>query len=326
MKALITGGAGFIGSHLSDVLLDRGWDVQTLDDLSTGSMVNIAHLAENPKFYYAVDSVLNEMVLDRLVSDCDVIYHLAAAVGVDLIVKNPVRTLAINVEGTNCVLKAARRYDRRVVIASSSEVYGKGTQIPFREDDDTVSGPTSMYRWSYACSKAIDEFAAFAVAKECDLPVHIVRLFNTVGKRQSGQYGMVLPRFVGQALDNEPICVFGDGEQTRCFANVRDVTGAMADLVTCPETEGEVINLGSDAEISINDLASKVKAVLGSESTITHISYNDAYEEGFEDMRRRVPDLTKARKLIGYRPAIGLEQTIQEVAGPNSQPSFETNS
>ncbi len=314
MKALITGGAGFIGGHLSELLLNRGWQVKVLDDLSTGSKNNIEHLTANPNFQYAVDTVLNEMVMDRLISECDVIYHLAAAVGVKLIVKRPIHTIRTNVEGTDCVLKAARRYHKSVVIASTSEVYGKSSSIPFREEDDTVSGPTTKHRWAYACSKAIDEFAAFAMAKETGQPVYVVRLFNTVGLRQSGQYGMVIPRFIKKALANEPIPVYGDGSQSRCFGNVKDVVRALADLVLCDQAQGQVVNLGADEEITINDLAQKIKSVLGSSSEVVHIPYNKAYEEGFEDMQRRVPCLEKAKRLLNYEPTISLEDTIREVA------------
>jgi UDP-glucose 4-epimerase len=314
MKALITGGAGFIGSHLSEVLLNRGWKVQILDDLSTGSRDNINHLTENPAFHYAIDSVLNQMVLDRMVSECDVIYHLAAAVGVELIVKKPVHTIRTNVEGTDCVLKAARRYHTSVVIASTSEVYGKSTNIPFREDSDTVSGPTTKHRWAYACSKAIDEFAAFAMAKETGQPVYVVRLFNTVGIRQSGRYGMVIPRFIQKALANEPIPVYGDGEQSRCFGNVTDIVRALAKLPLCEEAQGQVLNLGSNEEITINNLAQKIKEVLHSSSPIIHVPYDEAYEEGFEDMLRRVPCLKKAAGMLDFKPTINLEQTIREVA------------
>jgi UDP-glucose 4-epimerase len=314
MRALITGGAGFIGSHLSETLLDRGWEVTILDDLSTGSMSNIEHLVDNPGFSFAIDTILNDMVLDRLASECDIIYHLAAAVGVELIVKRPVHTIRTNVEGTDCVLRAATRYRKPVVIASTSEVYGKSTQIPFREEDDTVSGPTSKHRWAYACSKALDEFAAFAAAKESDLPVYVVRLFNTVGTRQTGQYGMVVPRFVTQALANKPITVYGDGTQSRCFTNVIDVVGALTKLPDCQDALGEVINLGNIQEISIAELAELVKSELNSESEITYIPYSDAYEAGFEDMQRRVPCLDKAKRLIGYEPTISLVETIHMVA------------
>jgi UDP-glucose 4-epimerase len=315
MKALITGGAGFIGSHLCDVLLGRGCSVVILDDLSTGSMSNVEQHVDNPDFTFAIDTVLDEMALDPLVSECDVIYHLAAAVGVQLIVQQPLHTIRTNVEGTTHVLNTAQRYGRKVVIASTSEVYGKSSKVPFSEDDDTVSGPTTKHRWAYACSKAIDEFAGFAMAKESGIPVCVLRLFNTVGRRQSGQYGMVIPNFVSQALNDDPITVFGDGEQTRCFANVADITRAMADLLSCPAAEGEVVNLGSNSEISINDLAQTVKDTLQSNSEITHISYDEAYEDGFEDMLRRVPDLSKAERLLGYAPTIDLKQTILEVAG-----------
>lgn len=314
MRALITGGAGFIGSHLAEILLEQGWTVQVLDDLSTGSLKNIAHLLERDGFSLAVDSVLNEMVLDRLVSRCDMVYHLAAAVGVQLIVQRPVHTLRTNVKGTSCVLEAARRYRKRVMIASTSEVYGKGARIPFCEDDDTVSGPTTKHRWAYACSKALDEFEAFAVSKESGIPVHVVRLFNTVGPRQTGQYGMVIPRFVDQALRNAPITVYGEGEQSRCFGNVRDIVRALAALPSCAASEGKVVNLGNQEEISINDLAALIRRELKSSSEIVHISYADAYESGFEDMSRRVPDLSRARELLGYEPQYSLVQTIHEVA------------
>jgi len=314
MKALITGGAGFVGSHLCEVLLQEGWHVQILDDLSTGSLENVRHLIGTPGFSYAVDTVLNEMVLDRLASECDVIFHLAAAVGVELIVRSPFHTILTNVGGTDAVLKVARRYRRRVLITSTSEVYGKSTRIPFREEDDTVSGPTIKGRWAYACSKAIDEFAAFAAAKESGIPVHVARMFNTVGPRQTGRYGMVIPRFVRQALKHEPITVYGKGDQSRCFANVRDVTKALAKLVQCPASEGEVVNLGSAEEITIGDLAEKVRTQLGSKSEIVHIPYNEAYEAGFEDMQRRVPCLDKAKRLIGYVPTVSLEETIRQVA------------
>ena len=315
MKVLITGGAGFIGSHLCDVLLGRGCSVAILDDLSTGSMNNVEQHVDNPDFTFAIDTVLDEMVLDPLVSECDVIYHLAAAVGVQLIVQQPLHTIRTNVEGTTHVLNMAQRYSKKVVIASTSEVYGKSSKVPFSEADDTVSGPTTKHRWAYACSKAIDEFAAFAMAKESGIPVCVLRLFNTVGRRQSGRYGMVIPNFVSQALNGDPITVFGDGEQTRCFANVADITRAMADLLSCPAAEGEVVNVGSNSEISINNLAQTVKDTLQSNSEITHISYDEAYEDGFEDMLRRVPDLSKAERLLGYAPTIDLKQTILEVAG-----------
>jgi len=315
MKVLITGGAGFIGSHLCDVLLGRGCSVAILDDLSTGSMNNVEQHVDNPDFTFTIDTVLDEMALDPLVSECDVIYHLAAAVGVQLIVQQPLHTIRTNVEGTTHVLNTAQRYDKKVVIASTSEVYGKSSKVPFSEGDDTVSGPTTKHRWAYACSKAIDEFAAFAMAKESGIPVCVLRLFNTVGRRQSGRYGMVIPNFVSQALNGDPITVFGDGEQTRCFANVADITRAMADLLSCPAAEGEVVNVGSNSEISINNLAQTVKDTLQSNSEITHISYDEAYEDGFEDMLRRVPDLSKAERLLGYAPTIDLKQTVLEVAG-----------
>ncbi len=313
MRALVTGGAGFIGSHLCELLIERGWTVQIIDDLSTGSKDNIRGLLPSKSFQYAFDSVLNEMVLDRLVSTCDVIFHLAAAVGVELIVKRPIHTIRTNVEGTDCVLKAARRYHKAVVITSTSEVYGKSTKIPFREEDDTVSGPTTKHRWAYACSKAIDEFAAFALAKETGQPVYIVRLFNTVGVRQSSRYGMVVPRFIKQALHDEPITVYGDGEQSRCFANVADVTRGLADLISSEAAAGQVINLGNNEEITINALAERIRQTFSSKSSIVHIPYDRAYEEGFEDMHRRVPSLEKAKRLLDYAPTIDLDQTIREI-------------
>ncbi len=314
MKALITGGAGFVGSHLSEYLLGEGWQVQIIDDLSTGSLDNVQHLMDHEDFSYAIDTIMNETVLDRLASRCDIIFHLAAAVGVELIVKEPLHTIQTNVGGTDAVLRVAARYRRRVLITSTSEVYGKSANIPFSEEDDTVSGPTIKQRWAYACSKAIDEFAAFAAAREHGIPVHVVRLFNTVGPRQTGRYGMVIPRFVRQALANEPITVYGDGKQSRCFANVSDIVGALVKLVQCQESEGQVVNLGSQEEISIAELAERVKTQLNSQSEIIYIPYNEAYEAGFEDMLRRVPCLDKANRLIGYKPTIKLNETIQQVA------------
>ena len=314
MKALITGGAGFVGSHLSEYLLGEGWQVQIIDDLSTGSLDNVQHLMDHEDFSYAIDTIMNETVLDRLASRCDIIFHLAAAVGVELIVKEPLHTIQTNVGGTDAVLRVAARYRRRVLITSTSEVYGKSANIPFSEEDDTVSGPTIKQRWAYACSKAIDEFAAFAAAREHGIPVHVVRLFNTVGPRQTGRYGMVIPRFVRQALANEPITVYGDGKQSRCFANVSDIVGALVKLVQCQESEGQVVNLGSQEEISIAELAERVKTQLNSQSEIIYIPYNEAYEAGFEDMLRRGPCLDKANRLIGYKPTIKLNETIQQVA------------
>jgi UDP-glucose 4-epimerase len=312
---LITGGAGFIGSHLAQRFLSNGHNVQVLDDLSTGSLDNLAHITdgrENLKI--AVDSILNEMVVDRLVSECDIVYHLAAAVGVQLIVNEPVHTIRTNVDGTSSVLKAAERYRKRVVITSTSEVYGKSPDIPFREDMDTVSGPTTKHRWAYACSKALDEFAALAMSRQSGVPVHIVRLFNTVGVRQTGRYGMVVPRFIGQALRGEDLTVYGDGNQSRCFANVRDVVIGLESLMYSTASENEVINLGCTEEVTIRQLAEKVIELTGSSSGIVSVPYSEAYEDGFEDMSRRVPSIKKANDILNWKPSITLRETILEVS------------
>jgi len=313
VRALITGGAGFIASHLAEHLLGLGDEIWTLDDLSTGSIENIEHLKTHPRFHYQIGSISNVPQLAELVDRCDAIYHLAAAVGVRLIVESPVRTIETNIRGTEIVLECAAKKKKLVVIASTSEVYGKATKVPFCEDDDLVIGPSTKGRWSYACSKAIDEFLALAYWKEKRLPVIVVRLFNTVGPRQTGRYGMVLPSFVRQALRDEPITVFGDGRQSRCFGYVGDVVEALAQLVRTPAACGEVFNLGSDEEISINDLAARVRGACGSRSEIVHIPYDQAYEEGFEDMQRRVPSLEKIRGLIGYTPRTGLDRIIESV-------------
>jgi UDP-glucose 4-epimerase len=313
MKVLITGGAGFIGSHLAEALLKRDDEVFVIDDLSTGSIENIEPLKSHPQFHYAVDTIMNEPVLAELVDRADVIFHLAAAVGVKLIVESPVNTIETNVHGTETVLKLANKKRKKVLVASTSEVYGKSTQFPFREGSDLVMGATNKGRWSYACSKAIDEFLALAYYKEKKLPVVIVRLFNTVGPRQTGQYGMVIPNFVKQALAGRPITVFGDGSQSRCFTDVSDVVGALIDLSENPKAVGEVFNIGSDHEITILDLATKIKELTSSASEIVFVPYDQAYEEGFEDMQRRVPDVSKLRDLTGYRPAHTLEQTLDRV-------------
>lgn len=313
MRALITGGAGFIGSHLSETLLAAGHEVFVLDDLSTGSFDNIAHLKGRAGFHYTIDTVMNEPLVAELVDQCDVVYHLAAAVGVRLIVESPVRTIETNVHGTEVVLKLAAKKRRLVVIASTSEVYGKSEAVPFREDGDIALGATLKHRWAYACSKAIDEFLALAYWKEKRLPVIIVRLFNTVGPRQTGRYGMVVPNFVRQALDGEPITVFGDGTQTRCFTFVGDVVGALAAIVAEPAAIGDVFNLGNTEEISIGQLAARVKTLVGSASPIVTIPYDQAYESGFEDMPRRVPDISKIRHLIGYAPQVSLDETLRRV-------------
>jgi nucleoside-diphosphate-sugar epimerase len=320
MRVLITGGAGFVGSHLSEALLGRGDDVYVLDDLSTGSIDNIAHLKSNPKFHYTIESVTNEPLLAELIDRCDTVVHLAAAVGVKLIVESPVRTIETNVHGTEVVLKVANKKKKLVLIASTSEVYGKSAKVPFHEDDDLVLGPTSKHRWAYACSKMIDEFLALAYWKERKLPVIIVRLFNTVGPRQTGQYGMVVPNFVRQALANEPITVFGDGTQTRSFTYVGDVVRAVVALIDEPRAIGEVFNIGNGAEISIGNLALRIKEMTGSGSPIVTIPYDQAYEAGFEDMPRRVPDISKIRALIGYEPTVELDEILTRVIA-SLQPS-----
>jgi UDP-glucose 4-epimerase len=313
MRVLITGGAGFVGSHLAEALLDRGDEVYVLDDLSTGSIDNIAHLKSHPKFHYTIDTVTNEPLLAELIDRCDTVVHLAAAVGVKLIVESPVRTIETNVHGTEVVLKVANKKKKLVLIASTSEVYGKSAKVPFNEDDDLVLGPTSKHRWAYACSKMIDEFLALAYWKERKLPVIIVRLFNTVGPRQTGQYGMVVPNFVRQALANEPITVFGDGTQSRSFTYVGDVVTAVVALINEPRAIGQVFNIGNGREISIGDLALRIKAMTGSTSPIVTIPYDKAYEAGFEDMPRRVPDIAKIRALIGYEPTVELDEILTRV-------------
>ncbi len=313
MDVLITGGAGFIGSHLADHLIGEGHRVFALDDLSTGSISNIAHLKGHKRFHYTIDTVTNEPVLAELIDQCDVVFHLAAAVGVKLIVEAPVRTIETNVGGTEVVLKHANKKKKLVLIASTSEVYGKSNSVPFREDDDLVLGPTSKHRWAYACSKAIDEFLALAYRKEKRLPVVITRLFNTVGPRQTGQYGMVIPNFVRQALARQPITVFGDGTQTRSFTYVGDVVCALAALVREPAAIGEVYNIGNTEEISIRALAERVKLLAGSDSPIVNVPYDQAYEAGFEDMPRRVPDISKIRAAIGYEPRVHLDEILNKV-------------
>ncbi len=313
MHVLITGGAGFIGSHLSDALLAAGHRVHVLDDLSTGSITNIAHLKGHPAFGYTIDTVNNEPLLAELVDQADVVVHLAAAVGVKKIVEEPVATIENNVHGTEVVLRQANKKKKLVLVASTSEVYGKSIDVPFNEDQDLVMGPTHKHRWAYACSKAIDEFLALAYYKEKRLPVIIVRLFNTVGPRQSGQYGMVIPNFVRQALLGKPITVHGEGTQSRSFTYVGDVVRALIALIEEPRAVGQVFNIGNGEEISINALAEKVKAMTGSASEIVRIPYDQAYESGFEDMPRRVPDITKIRTLVGYEPRVGLDQILREV-------------
>lgn len=313
MRVLITGGAGFVGSHLAEALLDRGDEVFVLDNLSTGAIENVAHLKSNPKFHYTIDSVTNEPLLAELIDRADVVVHLAAAVGVKLIVEAPVHTIETNVHGTEVVLKHAAKKKKLVLIASTSEVYGKSAAVPFREDADLVLGPSDKHRWAYACSKLIDEFLALAYWKERKLPIIIVRLFNTVGPRQTGQYGMVIPNFVQQALAGRPITVFGDGTQSRSFTYVGDVVRAMVALIDEPRAIGQVFNIGNGSEISIGDLAEKIRALTGSRSEIVRIPYDEAYEAGFEDMPRRVPDISKVRTLVGYAPTVELDEILTRV-------------
>lgn len=313
MKVFITGGAGFIGSHLTERLLADGHEVTVLDDLSTGAMDNLDPVIGHPAFRYHIGSVLDAPLVAELVDRCDVTVHLAAAVGVRLIVEQPVHTIETNVQGTEVVLRAVARKSKLAVIASTSEVYGKAAKIPFSEGDDLVLGPTVNSRWAYACSKALDEWLALAYAREKDVPIIITRLFNTVGPRQTGRYGMVVPTFVSQALAGEPITVFGSGEQSRCFSHVADVVESLVRLISEPAAVGQVFNIGSDREISINELAERVREAAGSESRIVRIPYEEAYAEGFEDMQRRVPDVSKLERMIGYRPATPLDQVIQDV-------------
>jgi UDP-glucose 4-epimerase len=312
-RALITGGAGFIGSHLAERLLESGHAADIIDDLSTGAIDNIAHLKGHPQFRYTVDTVTNEPLLAELIDRNDVVFHLAAAVGVKLIVEQPVHTIETNVHGTEVVLKHANKKKKLVVIASTSEVYGKNSDVPFGEDADLVMGATVKHRWAYACSKAIDEFLALAYWKEKKLPVIIARLFNTVGPRQTGRYGMVLPTFVRQALAGQPITVFGDGSQSRSFTYVGDVVGALLKLIEAPAAVGQVFNIGNAEEISILDLAGKVKAMTGSQSPIVFIPYDKAYESGFEDMPRRVPDIGKIQRTIDYVPQVQLDEIVERV-------------
>jgi UDP-glucose 4-epimerase len=313
MRALITGGAGFVGSHLADRLLSEGHEVFTLDNLSTGSMDNIVHLKQHPMFHYTIDDVTNEGVLAELIDRADVVFHLAAAVGVKLIVEAPVHTIETNVHGTEIVLKHANKKKKLVVIASTSEVYGKSADVPFREDADLVMGPTLKHRWAYACSKAIDEFLALAYWKEKKLPVIIVRLFNTVGPRQTGQYGMVIPNFVRQAMAGQPITVHGDGTQSRSFTYVGDVVQALVALVHEPAAVGQVFNIGNPDEITIADLAKKIRTMTGSSSPIVLVPYDQAYEAGFEDMPRRVPDIAKIQSLVGFAPTVDLDEILATV-------------
>ena len=313
MNVLITGGAGFIGSHLAEKLLNEGHTVWIIDDLSTGRLENVKHLMGNPKFKVAIDTIQNETVMDRLVSETDMIYHLAAAVGVELIVEHPVHTIETNIMGSEMVLKLANRYLKKVLIVSTSEVYGKSEKVPFKEDDDRVLGPTVRSRWCYSSSKAIDEYLALAYHKERGLPTVIVRLFNTVGPRQTGQYGMVIPRMVMRALKNEPLLVYGDGSQVRCFTYVTDVVNALTKLMQTPEAEGEIFNVGGNEPVTIMELAERIKKLANSQSEIKVIPYEEAFEEGFEDMKIRIPDLSKINKFIGYKPTYSLDEILGNV-------------
>jgi len=310
MRALITGGAGFIGSHLAEGLLNRGHRVTVLDDLSTGSRQNIEHLVDRRGFEYVIGTVTNEGLVGDLMNRCDVVFHLAAAVGVRLVVDRPIYTIENNVNGTETVLRQASRRKTRVLVASTSEVYGKGMALPYREDADLVLGPPNKTRWGYATSKLLDEFLALAYWKEQQVPSVVVRLFNSVGPRQSSRYGMVLPSFVRRALNDEPIVVHGDGSQTRSFTWVGDVVSAMIALIDEPRATGEVFNIGNGHEISIRDLAVKVKAMTGSHSSIEFVPYRDVFDSSFEDMPRRVPDITKIRQLVGYEPQVHLDSII----------------
>jgi UDP-glucose 4-epimerase len=313
MKVLITGGAGFIGSHLAENLLSKGERVVVVDNLSTGKLDNIKHLKENPNLTIHVDTILNEPLMTGLIGDCDQVYHLAAAVGVRLIIEHPVETIETNIIGTEMVMKLANRFKKKLLLASTSEVYGKSNSIPFREDDDSVFGPTVKSRWSYACSKAIDEFLGLAYFREKQLPIVIARLFNTIGPRQTGRYGMVVPNFVQQALLKHPITVFGDGLQSRCFTDVSDVVWGLQALMADEKAVGQVFNVGGTEEITINGLAETVKEMTDSESEIVHIPYEKAFEQGFEDMQRRVPDISKISEYTGYSPRVDLKTTLEQI-------------
>jgi UDP-glucose 4-epimerase len=313
MRILITGGAGFVGSHLADELLGRGHYVSVLDDLSTGAIDNIRHLKHHPRFEYTVGSCHERPLVAELVDSADIVYHLAAAVGVELIVESPVRTIETNIHAAEVVLSAASKKKKPVFVASTSEVYGKSTALPFQETGDLVMGPTFKGRWSYACSKAIDEFLALAYWKERGLPTVIGRMFNTVGPRQTGRYGMVVPNLVGQAIAGKPLTVFGDGTQSRCFCHVQDVVRALAELMEREDLYGEIFNIGTESEITISDLAEKVRDVVGSTSDITYVPYDVAYEPGFEDMERRVPDITKIRRVLDWEPRKSLDEIVVDV-------------
>ncbi len=313
MKVLITGGAGFIGSHLSDELIALGNEVAILDDLSTGRFENIAHLDGNKSFQFIEGTILNEMLVDKLVERCDVVYHLAAAVGVDLVVKKPLESLVTNIKGSEIVLDMVHRYHKKILITSTSEIYGKNENGPLKEDDDRILGSPLKVRWGYSTAKAVDEMLAYIYWKEKNVPTIIVRLFNTVGPRQTGAYGMVVPRFVNQAIKNEDITVYGTGKQSRCFLHVKDVIKTLIKLMNNKDAVGQVFNIGSQEEISVENLAKKIIEITKSKSKLVYISYEKAYEEGFEDMQRRVPDTTKVNNLVGFKPTIDLEGIIKSV-------------
>ncbi len=314
MNILVTGGAGFIGSHLCEKLIDNKNRVIAIDNLSTGNYKNIEHLVNENNFTFVFDTIENEAVLDRIISDVDLIFHLAAAVGVDLIVKDPVNVIRSNVLGTEIVLKTANRYRKKTIIASTSEVYGKSENVPFREDDDSILGPTTKNRWSYACSKLIDEFSALAYYHKYHLPVIIARFFNTVGPRQTGRYGMVIPRMIAQAIQNKPLTVFGTGKQKRCFCHVSDTIGALIKLANVKAAVGNIYNIGSTEEITIENLAKKIKLIVKSNSELKYISYDEAYEAGFEDIMRRVPSIDRIHQLIGFEPKICLDDIIKNMS------------
>jgi nucleoside-diphosphate-sugar epimerase len=313
MRALVTGGAGFIGSHLTEALLHAGHEVAVLDDLSTGRLLNLAAVKDHARLEVIEGSVTDEPLVRKLMAGVDVVYHLAAAVGVRLILDRPVATIETNILGTEAILRVAREERPRVILASTSEVYGKNDRVPLSEDDDLVRGPTTKSRWSYACSKAIDEFLGLAYHHEYGVPVTIVRFFNTIGPRQTGRYGMVVPRFVRQALDGEPITVYGDGRQSRCFTDVEDAVRATIALSLAPGAVGEVFNIGTTHELTIHDLAERVRALVGGGAPIRHVPYDEAYQPGFEDLRRRVPDIRKAQRVAGYQPRVSLDETLHRV-------------
>ena len=313
MNILITGGAGFIGSHLAEELIKEGENVNVVDDLSTGRIENISSLLDNPQFSFIQGNILNEKLMAEVIEKCELVYHLAAAVGVKYIMENRLNTLQTNVRGTENILELASKDKKKVMLASSSEVYGKNGNVPFNEESVSVIGPTTLHRWSYACTKMVDEFWAFVYFIEKQLPIVIMRFFNTVGQRQLGRYGMVVPRFIKRALSGAPLQVYGDGTQTRCFTSISDVIRAMVELAFCKDAVGEVFNIGSEEEISIKDLAKKIIKLTGSSSEIEYIPYEKAYGEGFEDMKRRVPDISKIKRFIGWQPEVSLDELLKKV-------------